>query len=127
MNDKKRISAFLKQNNLSFENASYKRGNKLSHYPVKNNLDETIFSLSENQYLSPIQFESDVVIVRLKSKEIADKSDFESSKLAFYQKQIEEMKNVYFGTYILKKRENSEIKFNEKLFKKIKDYVISRF
>ena len=125
--DEKQLANYLKQNNLSFEATSYKRGNKLSHLPVVNNLDETVFSLDENQYSSPVQFETEVAIIKLKNKTITNMSDFEKNQAEFYRKQLQEVKDIYFGTYILKKREASEIKFNEKLFKKIKEYVISRF
>lgn len=125
--DEKQLAGYLKQNNLNFESTSYKRGNKLGQLPAKNNLDETIFSLDERQYSPPVQYESQVAIIKLKSKTVTDKKDFENNKSAFYEKQLEEMTNLYFGSYILKKREAAEIKFNEELFKKIKDYVISRF
>jgi peptidyl-prolyl cis-trans isomerase D len=125
--DEKQMAEYLKRNRLSFESTTYKRGNKLTKLPVKNGLDETVFQLDKNEYSSPVRFESEVVIIRLKSKTVMDKTNFKNNELAFYQEQLQEMKNIYFGTYILKKRERAEIKFNEKLFKKIKDYVISRF
>jgi hypothetical protein len=56
-----------------------------------------------------------------------DRNQFEMDKDSFYQTKIEEKKDSYFSTYVMKKRNISEIKFNQDLYKKIKDYVISRF
>ena len=123
----KNLSMYLKQKNLNLEDSTYRRGNKLANLPEKRNLDNIIFSLNDNQYSAPIEYESEIAIVRLKSKKVADKNQFETDKDSFYLTKIEEMKNNYFSTYVMKKRNNAEIKFNQELYKKIKDYVISRF
>ncbi|MCK4835498.1 MAG: SurA N-terminal domain-containing protein [Candidatus Aminicenantes bacterium] len=125
--NEKPLSQYLKQNNLSFEDFSYKRGNRLSHFPEKKDLDEIIFSLNKNQCSPPIQYDSEIAIIRLKTKNVVDKNEFETNKVSFYQTKIEELKDIYFSTYIMKKRNNSEIQFNQESYKKIKDYVISRF
>ena len=127
MHNEKTISRFLKKKNLNVDNLAYKRSNKLSHLPVKKGLDEIIFSLKENQYALPIQYDSEIAIIKLKTKKIVDKNEFENDRTSFYQTQIEKLKNNYFGTYIMKKRGNAEIKFNQELFGKIRDYVMSRY
>lgn len=127
MPDDNRLSRYLKKKNLGFEDFSYKRGNKLDNLPEKRNLDETVFSLDENQYAPPIEYESEIAIIRLKSKQVVDKNQFENEKEDFYQTQIQEKKDNYFATYVMDKRNNAKIKFNQELYKKIKDYVISRF
>lgn len=127
LQNEKAISRFLKKKNLNAENLAYKRSNKLSHLPVKKGLDDIIFSLKENQYALPIQYDSEIVIVKLKTKKIVDKNEFENDKTSFYQTQIEKLKNNYFGTYVMKKREKAEIKFNQELFGEIRDYVMSRY
>lgn len=121
------VSGLLKKNELSSDSITYKRGNKLSHLPVKKGLDEIIFKLSDNQYTLPVQFDSQIAIIKLKSKKIADKSEFEKNRDSFYQTQIEKTKNEYFGTYIMNKRQQAEIKFNQELFGKLKDHVMSRY
>jgi peptidyl-prolyl cis-trans isomerase D len=125
--DEKAISSFLKKNDLSAESITYKRGNKLSHLPIKKGLDEIIFSLNENQYALPVQFDSQIALIKLKTKKIFDMNEFEKERATFYQTQIEKSKNDYFGTYIMNKRQNAEIKFNQELFGEIKDYVMSRY
>ncbi len=127
LQNEKTISRFLKKKNLNADNLTYKRSNKLSHLPVKKGLDDIIFSLEENQYAPPIQYDSEIAIIKLKTKKIVDKNEFENDKTSFYQTQIEELKNNYFGTYVMKKRENAKIKFNQELFGEIRDYVMSRY
>jgi peptidyl-prolyl cis-trans isomerase D len=121
------VSGILKKNDLSAENITYKRGNKLSHLPAKKELDDIILNLSENQYAPPLQFDSQIAIIKLKTKTITNENEFEKERDSFYITQIEKAKNEYFGTFIMSKRQNAEIKFNQELFGKIKEYVLSRY
>lgn len=124
----KEIEKYLKAENLSTTNVEYKRGNRLSYLPEKDDLDETIFSLAEGRFSSPIEFENQVVIVKVKSKTITDDVDFETGKRVFYTEQIENLKMNFFSSYIENSREKYKIKnFNEKLYQEIQDQIMAKF
>lgn len=125
--DKTERENFLKRNNLKAADFEYKRGDKLAYFPVQSGLDDMIFSLSEQQYSDPLKFKSDVVIVGMQSKKITADSDYEREKGSFYNQKISELRDRFFTSYLFNKREDYNIRFNQKLFTEIKNYVISRY
>jgi len=127
MTDEKKIEEFLEKENLTPTAYTYKRGNRLSGYPVTKGLDEQVFSLEVNRYSSPMEFNNQVVILKVKSKTIANTADFEKDKTAFYQQQVTQFKNLFFSSYIANKLSNYKVAQNQELFEQVKDYVIARF
>lgn len=127
MTDEKKIEAFLKKENLTPTAYTYKRGNRLSGYPVSKDLDKKVFSIEENRYSSPLEFNNQVVIFKIKSKTITSFADFKKEKAEFYKQQITQSRNRFFSSYIAKKMANHKITQNQELFEQIKDYVITRF
>lgn len=125
--NEKSKEGFLKRNNLSSNNYTYKRGNKLSFLPQKNKLDDFIFSLDLDKYSKPIEYQSEVVILKIKNKKITSKYDFENNKTGFYTNKKEELKNNFFTTYMLNKREDYKILFNQELYTEVKEQVLSKF
>ncbi len=127
MTDEKKIEAFLEKENLTPTAFTYKRGNRLSGYPVTKGLDEKVFSMEENRYSSPMEFNNQVVIVKVKSKTIASTAAFEKDKAEFYKQQVTQSRNRFFSSYIANKMSNHKITQNQELFEQIKDYVVTRF
>jgi len=118
---------FLKKNNLSTTKFTYKRGNKLSFLPQKKGLDNLIFSLDSNKYSKPIEFKSEIVILKIKDKKLSSKYDFENDKTEFYIKKKNELKNNFFTTYMLDRRKDYKILFNQELYTEVKEQVLSRY
>jgi len=127
MSDEKKIEEFLEKENLTPTAYTYKRGNRLSGYPVTKGLDEQVFALEVNRYSSPMEFNNQVVILKVKNKTIANTADFEKDKTAFYQQQVTQFKNLFFSSYIANKISNYKVAQNQELFEQVKDYVIARF
>jgi peptidyl-prolyl cis-trans isomerase D len=127
MTDEKKVEAFLEKENLTPTDFTYKRGNRLSGYPVTKGLDEKVFSMEENRYSDPMEFNNQVVIVKVKSKTIASTADFEKDKSEFYNQQVTQSRNRFFSSYIAEKMSNHKIAQNQELFEQIKDYVVTRF
>lgn len=128
LKDEEKIEKYLTDNKLSATNYSYKRGNRLSYLPQKEDLDEIIFSLEEKRYSSPIEFENQVVIVKVNSKKITDNKDFEKDKEDFYLEKLSDLKANFFASYISGVRGNYKMDFfNEKLYNEVKDQIITRF
>jgi peptidyl-prolyl cis-trans isomerase D len=127
MTDEKKIEEFLEKENLTPTAFTYKRGNRLSGYPVTQGLDEKVFSMEENRYSSPMEFNNQVVIIKIKSKTIANTADFEKDKSEFYQRQATQFKNTFFSSYLANKISNYKVAQNQELFEQIKDDVIARF
>jgi peptidyl-prolyl cis-trans isomerase D len=127
MTDEKEIEEFLKKENLTSAAYTYKRGNRLSGYPVAKGLDVKVFSMEEKRYSSPMEFNNQVVIVKVKSKTIASTADFEKDKAEFYQQQVAQSRDRFFSSYIANKMSTYKIKPNQELFEQITDYVIARF
>jgi len=118
---------FLKKNNLSTTKFTYKRGNKLSFLPQKKGLDNLIFSLDSNKYSKPIEYKSEIVILKIKDKKFSSKYDFENDKTEFYIKKKNELKNNFFTTYMLDRRKDYKILFNQELYTEVKEQVLSRY
>ena len=118
---------FLEKNNLSSTDFTYKRGNKLSFLPQKKGLDNLIFSLDSNEYSKPIEYKSEIVILKIKDKKVSSKYDFENDKTEFYIKKKDELKNNFFTTYMFDRRKDYKISFNQKLYTEVKEQVLSRY
>ncbi len=110
---------------LEYKSLSYRRGSRLGFF-YKPELDNIIFSLKKEEFSKPIEFDNGVVIVKLNDKTITDESDFKAEKDAFYNKIIKTERDNYFAIYILNKRQKYKVRINEKIYKEIKDYVLSR-
>jgi peptidyl-prolyl cis-trans isomerase D len=127
MTDEKKIEEFLEKENLTPAAFTYKRGNRLSGYPVTKGLDEKIFSMEENRYSAPMEFNNQVVIVKVTGKTLAGTADFEKDKTEFYKQQVTQSRNRFFSSYIANKMSNYKIAQNQDLFEQIKEYVVTRF
>jgi hypothetical protein len=127
MTDEKKIEEFLEKEKLTPKAFTYKRGNRLSGYPVTKGLDEKMFSMQENRYSDPMEFNNQVVIVKVKSKTIASTADFDKDKSEFYNQQVTQFRNRFFSSYIAEKMSNHKIAQNQELFEQIKDSVVTRF
>lgn len=126
--DEKKIEKYLKDNKLSATNYSYKRGNRLSYLPEKEGLDETIFALKEGSYSSPIKFENQVAIVKVKSKHITVDADFEKDRSDFYNEKLNDLKVNFFASYLSRIKGNYKFDFfNEKLLAEVNEQIMSRF
>lgn len=125
--DQKELETYLAKKDLSSETVTYKRGNKLSRFPVKKDLDEMIFALEENQISPLIEFETELALVRVKSKTVTGTSDFEKEKTDFYNQKIDGLKNRYFTSYMSNKMKTYQVSMNEKVFQEIKDWVMARY
>ncbi|MCP4214307.1 MAG: hypothetical protein GY765_06605 [bacterium] len=121
------IAKFLKEKDLNPTDFTYKRGNRLAHHPEQDGLDAIVFSLEEKKYSAPIKFKNDVALVKLKTKKITSDEEFDKEKEKYYAQKLNEMKNSYFTSYIANKKESYDIRINQELFDKIKDYIIKRF
>lgn len=128
--DKKQLDSYLKKDNLKLESLTYKRGNKFSNFPPIKGLDQQIFALKEDQFSKPINLESAVVILRLKSKTITGLIEFESEKKEYYQTKLGQLKNQYFYSYLYNLRlqydREQKIRYNHQLFTKIKDKLLPK-
>ncbi len=125
--DEKKIEQYLKDQDLRATTAAYKRGNRLGYLPVKQGLDDLIFSMEENRYSEPIDLKTEVAIVKVKGKKITGAADFENERPTFYSQKLDEMKSNFFASYISNKRDVYDVRINEELYQKVKDYVLNRF
>jgi hypothetical protein len=127
MTDEKKIEAFLKKEDLSPTAVTYKRGNRLSRFPVRTGLDDLVFSMQENRFSYPMAFNDQVVIFKVKSKTITNTANFEKEKAHFYTQEITRLKNSFFWSYIDNKKSTYKIATNQELFEQIKEWVMTRF
>lgn len=127
MTDSKKIEDLLKAKNLKPVSHEYHRGNRLAELPILKNLDQMVFSLAEGIYSPPLKFDRQVAIIKVKSKKITSDADFEKNRTTYYQQKIGEQENRLFASYLLNKRSQSPIKFNNSLYEKIKNGIIARF
>ncbi|MCI0470256.1 MAG: peptidyl-prolyl cis-trans isomerase [Candidatus Aminicenantes bacterium] len=126
--DDKQIEKYLKDNKLNAAAISYRRGNRLSYLPEKAGLDTLIFSLEEKRYSAPIKYETQVAIVKVKSKKISTDSEFTRDKDTFYSEQLADLKLNFFNSYLSRIRGSYKMEFfNEELFEEVKGEILSGF
>jgi len=122
------IDKYLKTKELSTSPTTYRRGNKLAFLAQKKDLDETIFALELNKYSPPLRFDREIAIVKAKSNKITTDSQYEVEKTAFYNQKIGELKSTFFTAYLESARKTHEMDFfNQALFEKIKEAIVTRF
>jgi parvulin-like peptidyl-prolyl isomerase len=127
--DQKNIEAYLTKNDLRAQTLAYKRGNRLSYFPVRKGMDDTVFSMEKDRFSSPFAFEEQqqVVILKVKDKTIALDSDFQKDKTEFYNKKIGELRYRYFDSYLSSKKDSYRITLNQELYQQLKDDIMTRF
>jgi peptidyl-prolyl cis-trans isomerase D len=125
--DAKKKEEFLKKNNLTTDFATYKTGNRLGAMPMKEGLDDLIFSSPLKQFQDPIRFDSDIVIYYVKNKTITADADFEKERAEYYKQKVTQMKNSYFASYMSDRMKSYQVEINQKLYGEIKDWVLARF
>ncbi|MGE5341522.1 MAG: SurA N-terminal domain-containing protein [Candidatus Omnitrophota bacterium] len=124
--DSQKVEEFLKGKNLKTENYTYKRGNRINSQ-TKKGLDDMIFSLDLNRYANPIALDSEVIIVKAKSKKITDNSDFEKEKATYYAQKLREARTIYFNIYMEQRMNSYQITSNPQLLREIEDEVMRRY
>jgi len=65
--------------------------------------------------------------LKIKNKKISSKYDFENDKTEFYIQKEDELKNNFFTTYMLDKRKDYKILFNQEVYTEAKEQVLSRY
>jgi hypothetical protein len=127
--DQKKIDEYLKKNDLKAEPLAYRRGNRLSYFPIRKGMDEMVFSMEKDRFSSPLVFEEQqrVVIFKVKNKTITRDSDFQKDKTGFYNQKIGELRDRYFDSYLGGKKESYRITLNQELFQQLKDDIMTRF
>jgi peptidyl-prolyl cis-trans isomerase D len=127
--DQEKIDEYLKKSDLKAEPLAYKRGNRLSYFPVRKGMDETVFSMEKDRFSSPLVFEEQqrVVIFKVKNKTVTQDSDFQKDKTEFYNQKIRELRYRYFDSYLSGKKESYRITLNQELFQQLKDDIMTRF
>lgn len=125
--DEKKREKYLKDNDLKFDFATYKKGNKLASLPEKEGLDATLFAAPLKQVSGPLRYDSEVVVYKLKNKTITTDADFDKERSEYYKKKVEEQKSSYFAAYIANLRKSVDVRHNLSLFEEIKENVMSRF
>lgn len=126
LSDEKAIKEFVESKELTTTTATYKRGDKLGYLPVQEGLDDKIFGMDEQKYSEPIDFKTEIAIVKVKSKEITSDVDFAKEKPEFYARKVDEIKNSYFSSFIYNKRENYDVRINQELYQEVKTKALSR-
>ena len=120
------VKDYLKKNDLSSEEYTYKRGDKLAYFKPQKGLDNIVFALETGKYSEPVKCTTEVVVIKPREKFVSGDEDFKLGREYFYGEKIKQVKANFFASYIMNKRDTYEITYNPELYKKINDYVLSR-
>jgi peptidyl-prolyl cis-trans isomerase D len=120
------VKRYLEESELATEEYTYKRGDKLAYFKPQKGLDNTVFALEKGKYSAPVQFATELVIVKPNDIFVSSDEDYRLGREFFYGEKIRQEKANFFSSYILNKRNSYEITYNPELYKKINDFVISR-
>lgn len=120
------LKTMLDKNDLEIEPVTYKRGNRIAGMALKPGLDERIFAMTSGKFADPISYEEAVLVVRPTSIHVMNDEDFKNSREAFSRRKLEELRNRIVASFIYKKRESYDIRFNQQLFDKATSAAMSR-
>ncbi len=105
----------------------HKRGQYLGIIGENQEIDKLAFSLSLNEVSEPVKFENGYLLVRILDRKEVTQDDFEKDKDEERENLLEVKRNKFFQSYILKIREEHEVKIKYDLFLQINSDVLSRF
>lgn len=124
--DDKALKDLLKKKDLKLDSLNYRRGNRFSYMKTKEGLDDLIFGMTKNTFSEPIEFDTEVLIVKVKNIKVASDADFEKEKHKYYAQKINEIRRGYFASYLSNKKDAYKVTYNQELFEKIKEEALSR-
>lgn len=105
----------------------HKRGQYLGVIGENQEIDKLAFSLSLNEVSEPVKFENGYSLVRILDRKEVTQEDFEKDKEEERENLLEAKRNKFFQSYMLKIREEREVKIKYDLFLQINTDVLSRF
>ncbi|UCC38275.1 MAG: SurA N-terminal domain-containing protein [Candidatus Aminicenantes bacterium] len=105
----------------------HKRGQYLGIIAENKEVDKLAFSLSLKEVSEPVEFENGYSLVRTLDRKEVTKEDFEKDKEKERENLLEVKRNKFFQSYMLKLREEREVKIKYDLFLKINSDILSRF
>lgn len=126
LGDGKKIEAFLKQEGLKSESASFRRGGAILDLEAPAGLDETVFALAENAY-APLALKNGAAVVKLTSRQVVNDEEFAKERQSYYAKRLAEARNSRFSAFLMGRKDEYKVRFNAERFEKVKESVISRF
>ncbi len=116
--NKDAVKKYLDKQKLVSDTFRYKRGNRLLYFPTKEGLDDMIFSLEPGVYSSPIIYDDNAVIVKLKSKKITTDNDYQKERFNFYKNTLQYKQSMDWQNFISSKIEflqkDKKIRMNSK-------------
>jgi hypothetical protein len=127
--DTESLENYLEGVGLNLESLTYKPGGRLLSYTPFPALDRLVFNIDTplDVFLDPVRLDDDFVFLRIKTRKIVDRADFINNRELFYEKQLTELKDDYFASLIMQKRDEFEISFNKKLYDEIVEYELQRY
>jgi|GEM_PF-494010 len=127
--DSDRLPAYLEGEGLNLSTQTYKPGGRFGSYTPFPGLDRLIFNIDTplDDFLDPIRLDDDFVFIRIKSREMVDREDFRLDRELFYEEKLNELKDDYFASLIIQKRDEYKITFNKQLYDEIVEYELQRF
>jgi len=126
LKDDNEVQEALKKQDLATSPLTYKRGDKFSHFPTQSGLDNKIFNMEPGNFSTPIAFDNDIVIIKVKSKKISTEEEFQKEKQDFYARKIGEMKDSYFMSFILNKKDAYRVAINSEMYNQIKEWALGQ-
>ncbi len=112
---------------LKTEQTVYRRGNRFAYYPVKDGLDELMFSLPAEQFAQPIDLKQAVIIPRAKKISVSSEEEYQMKRKDLFIEQLSRQRDDYFASYIMNQRDRYPIQFNEPMFSEIRKDVLARY
>ncbi len=106
---------------------THKREQYLSLVGDKPEVDDLVFSRPLNEVSEPIAVESGYAIFRVLERTLVSREDFEKNRAAEMEKVLEQKKNIFLQSYIVKAREEKKVRINYDLFLRLNSEILARF
>jgi peptidyl-prolyl cis-trans isomerase D len=106
---------------------AHKREQYLSLVGEQPEVDRLVFSLPLQEVSDPVAVESGFAIFRVLERTEVTREDFEADKAAEIEKVLEQKKNRFLQSTIVKAREKKGVRINYDLFLQINSEILSRF
>lgn len=127
VSDSKPIEEAVKADQKTLETATYKRGGSIGPLNSIPGLEQKIFALEADQISAPIRFDKEILLIRMKNKTVTTKEEFEKDRPEYFKQKMSSLKDQVFSSYIMNKREEFEIRFNQQLYDQVVKNVLSSY
>ncbi len=126
--NEKSMENLAEEQNLEYKIVEeHKRGQYIGVIGENKEIDRLAFSIPLEQASDPVEFGTGYALIMVLDRKEVTKEEFEEERETHRENFLEMKKNKFFSSYMVRLREEKEVKIKYDLFLKVNSDVLSRF